>query len=64
MSLTSPLIDQAISLKFRLLSIQFTIVRSEDEPNQDFWSGCPIFAFCAKGWLYGPQFSKLKRDDA
>jgi hypothetical protein len=35
MSLTSPLIDQAIELKFRLLSFEFTLVRSEDERNSD-----------------------------
>jgi hypothetical protein len=35
MSLTFPLIDQAITLKFRLLSIRFTAVSLDDERYDD-----------------------------
>jgi len=37
-SLTSPFIDQALALKFRLLSIGFTSARSDDECNGDIAS--------------------------
>jgi hypothetical protein len=35
MFLTSPYIDQALTLKFRLLSIRFTSVSLDDERNRD-----------------------------